>query len=68
MLPIGLAPQLTGVSLGAVFALMIGGAGASPPEITMLSAIFKPRLWCSKPRLTLRTETKFDDVPRVVSI
>lgn len=44
MLPIGLALQSTGVGLGAVFALMIGGAGASPPEISMLTAMFKPRL------------------------
>lgn len=44
MLPIGLALQTAGVGLGPIFALMVGGAGASPPEVTMLSAIFKPRL------------------------
>src|SRR5699024_8065973 len=31
MLPIGLALQSAGVAIGPVFALMIGGAGASPP-------------------------------------
>lgn len=44
ILPIGLALQSAGVSLGAVFALMIGGAGASPPEVSMLTGLFKPRL------------------------
>ncbi len=43
MLPIGLALQSSGVGLGAVFALMIGGAGASIPEVSMLTAMFKPR-------------------------
>ena len=27
-----------------MFALMIGGAGASIPEVSMLTALFKPRL------------------------
>ncbi len=44
MLPIGVALQSAGVGLGAVFALMIGGAGASPPEVSMLTALFRPRL------------------------
>ena len=44
MLPVGLALQSAGVALGPIFALMIGGAGASPPEVSMLTAVFKPRL------------------------
>lgn len=43
-LPIGLALTSAGVGLGPVFALTIGGAGASIPEVSMLSALFKPRL------------------------
>lgn len=44
MLPIALALQTAGVGIGPIFALMIGGAGASAPEVSMLAAIFKPRL------------------------
>lgn len=44
MLPVGLALQSAGVAIGPIFALMIGGAGASPPEVSMLAAVFKPRL------------------------
>jgi uncharacterized membrane protein YraQ (UPF0718 family) len=44
ILPIGLALSSAGMGLGPVFALVIGGAGASIPEVSMLSAIFKPRL------------------------
>lgn len=44
MLPIGLALSSAGMGLGAVFSLMIGGAGASIPEVSMLTAMFKPRL------------------------
>lgn len=44
MLPVGLALQSAGVGIGPIFALMIGGAGASPPEVSMLAAIFKPLL------------------------
>ena len=44
MIPIGLAFIEKGMSTGAVIALVIGGAGASIPEVSMLSAIFKPRL------------------------
>lgn len=43
-LPIGLGLTAAGVGLGPVFALIIGGAGASIPEVSMLSALFKPRL------------------------
>jgi uncharacterized protein len=43
-LPIGLALTSAGMGVGPVFALIIGGAGASIPELTMLTAIFKPRL------------------------
>lgn len=45
MIPIGFALIRKGVSVGAVIALLIGGAGASVPELTMLSGIFKRRLW-----------------------
>ncbi len=44
MIPIGLALVEKGMSLGAVLALIIGGAGASIPELTLLSAIFRKRL------------------------
>jgi uncharacterized membrane protein YraQ (UPF0718 family) len=44
MIPIGLALIEKGMSVGAVLALVIGGAGASIPELTMLSAIFEKRL------------------------
>ena len=43
-LPIGMALHAAGMGLGPVFALIIGGAGASLPELSMLAAIFKPRL------------------------
>lgn len=43
-LPVGLGLVASGVGLGPVFALIIGGAGASVPEVSMLSAMFKPRL------------------------
>ncbi|WP_046472076.1 permease [Allosalinactinospora lopnorensis] len=43
-LPIGLALTSAGMGLGPVFALIMGGAGASIPEVSMLTAIFKPRL------------------------
>ena len=33
-----------GMSLGAVIALIIGGAGMSIPEMSMLAGIFKARL------------------------
>ena len=44
MIPIGLALIEKGMSVGAVLALIIGGAGASIPELALLSAIFKKRL------------------------
>lgn len=44
MIPVGLALIEKGMSVGAVLALIIGGAGASIPELTLLSAIFKKRL------------------------
>lgn len=44
MIPIGLALIKKGMSVGAVLALVIGGAGASIPELTLLSSIFKKRL------------------------
>ncbi|TFH03585.1 MAG: permease, partial [Methanosarcina sp.] len=47
MIPIGLALIEKGLSIGAVLALIIGGAGASIPELTLLSAIFKKRLLAS---------------------
>ncbi|MBP5212513.1 MAG: hypothetical protein J6Z30_06620, partial [Pyramidobacter sp.] len=33
-----------GVSSGVVVALILGGAGASVPEVSLLSSIFRPRL------------------------
>jgi hypothetical protein len=44
MIPIGLALIEKGMSVGAVLALVIGGAGASIPELTLLSAIFEKKL------------------------
>jgi hypothetical protein len=44
MIPIGSVLLAKGMSLGALMALIIGGAGASIPEITLLTSIFKPRL------------------------
>lgn len=44
MIPIGLALIEKGMSIGAVLALVIGGAGASIPELTLLSAIFEKRM------------------------
>ncbi len=41
ILPIGAALLSKGMGAGTVAALLIGGAGMSIPEITMLSAIFK---------------------------
>ena len=32
------------MSIGAVAALIIAGAGASLPEVTLLNTIFRPRL------------------------
>ncbi|OPY56589.1 MAG: putative permease [Methanosaeta sp. PtaU1.Bin112] len=44
MIPIGLALIEKGMGVGAVLALIIGGAGASIPELTLLSAIFEKKL------------------------
>lgn len=43
-IPIGLALAEKGMSLGAVMALIIGGAGMAIPEMSMLASIFKKRL------------------------
>jgi hypothetical protein len=44
MIPIGMVLLQKGMSLGTLVALIIGGAGASIPEVTLLASIFKPRL------------------------
>ncbi|HRU40256.1 MAG TPA: permease, partial [Candidatus Goldiibacteriota bacterium] len=41
---IGAALVQKGMSIGAVIALIIGGAGMAIPEMTMLASIFKKRL------------------------
>jgi uncharacterized membrane protein YraQ (UPF0718 family) len=43
-IPIGLALIQKGMSVGAVIALIIGGAGMAIPEMSLLSSIFRPRL------------------------
>ena len=43
-IPIGLALVQKGMSVGAVIALIIGGAGMAIPEMSLLASIFKPRL------------------------
>jgi len=43
-IPIGLALCQKGMSLGAVVALIIGGAGMAIPEMTMLAGIFEKKL------------------------
>lgn len=40
-IPIGLALMGKGMSIGAVIALIIGGAGMAIPEMTMLASIFR---------------------------
>jgi uncharacterized membrane protein YraQ (UPF0718 family) len=44
IIPIGLTLMKKGMALGTVAALIIGGAGASIPEVTLLASIFRPRL------------------------
>ncbi|MDO9540377.1 MAG: permease [Methanocalculus sp.] len=44
IIPISAVLISKGMGIGAVMALIIGGAGASIPEVTLLSAIFKKRL------------------------
>src|SRR5699024_4105260 len=43
MLPIAEALISIGMSMGTVIALVIGGAGASIPEVVMLSKLFKKK-------------------------
>lgn len=43
-IPIGVALMGKGMSIGAVIALVIGGAGMAIPEMSMLAGIFKPKL------------------------
>lgn len=43
-IPIGVALMGKGMSIGAVIALVIGGAGMSIPEMSMLASIFKKKL------------------------
>lgn len=43
-LPIGFALMERGMNLGAVFAFVIAAAAISPPEITLLTKLFKPKL------------------------
>lgn len=44
VIPIAVALTQKGMSIGAVIALIIGGAGMSIPEMSMLGSIFKTRL------------------------
>lgn len=44
MIPIAKALNASGMSIGAIMALVIGGAGASIPEITLLNTIFKKKM------------------------
>lgn len=43
-IPIGIALMDKGMSIGAVIALVIGGAGMAIPEMSMLASIFKKKL------------------------
>ncbi|MCK5417032.1 MAG: permease [Desulfobacterales bacterium] len=43
-IPMGLALMQKGMSVGAVIALIIGGAGMAIPEMSLLASIFRPRL------------------------
>ena len=43
-IPIGIALMGKGMSIGAVIALIIGGAGMAIPEMSMLASIFKKKL------------------------
>ncbi len=45
MIPIASALVAKGVGLGTVMALIIGGSGASLPELALLSRLFKKRLF-----------------------
>lgn len=44
VIPIAVALTEKGMNVGAVIALIIGGAGMSIPEMSMLAGIFKARL------------------------
>jgi uncharacterized membrane protein YraQ (UPF0718 family) len=44
IIPISAVLLEKGMGIGAVMALIIGGAGASIPEVTLLAAIFERRL------------------------
>lgn len=44
LIPIGFALMGKGMGIGCIMALVIGGAGTSIPEVTLLSAIFKKKL------------------------
>lgn len=44
VIPIAVALTQKGMSIGAVIALIVGGAGMSIPEMSMLAGIFKVRL------------------------
>jgi len=44
MIPIAKAFGASGMSIGAIMALVIGGAGASIPEVTLLNTIFKKKM------------------------
>jgi len=44
LIPVSAVLLEKGMGIGAVMALIIGGAGASIPEVTLLSAIFEWRL------------------------
>ncbi len=46
-IPIGLALLQKGMGIGAVIALIIGGAGMAIPEMSMLASIFKKKLVAS---------------------
>lgn len=46
-IPIGMALAEKGMSMGAVIALIIGGAGMAIPEMSMLAGIFRKRLVAS---------------------
>jgi len=43
-IPIGVALMQKGMSIGAVIALIIGGAGMAIPEMSMLASIFRKKL------------------------
>ena len=43
-IPIGIALMGKGMSVGAVIALIIGGAGMAIPEMSLMSSIFKKKL------------------------